>query len=115
LSFQEMMKKKITMPAHLMYDGANDRLFDDFSAVAQRCGVYTAQDYASIMDHLIALWNVERLTGLSCEAQQAQEFVCKLPARFHRLAERTQARARGAVPPRKAFSWIHNKEVDLFM
>ncbi|KAG0628101.1 hypothetical protein M758_1G000400 [Ceratodon purpureus] len=115
LSFQEMMKKKITMPAHLMYDGDNDHLFDDYSSVAQRCGVYTAQDYASIMEHLIDLWNVKSLTGLSSEAQKAQEFVCKLPARIHRLAERTQRRARGEVPRRRAFSWIHNKEVDLFL
>lgn len=51
------------MPAHLMYDGENDRLFDDYASVAQRCGVYTAQDYASIMEHLIAFWDIEHLTG----------------------------------------------------
>jgi acyl-[acyl-carrier-protein] desaturase len=115
LSFQEMMKKKITMPAHLMYDGRNVTLFDDYSSVAQRCGVYTAMDYASIMDHLISFWNVERLTGLSSEAQQAQDFVCRLPARIHRLAERTHSRAKACetTRQRKAFSWIHDKEVDL--
>jgi len=113
LSFQEMMKKKITMPAHLMYDGVNVNLFDDYSSVAQRCGVYTAMDYASIMDHLITFWNVESLTGLSSEAQRAQEFVCGLPARIHRLAERTHSRAAKSETKKKAFSWIHNKEVDL--
>lgn len=113
LSFQDMMKKKITMPAHLMYDGANRSLFDDYASVAQRCGVYTALDYASIMNHLIKVWNVESLTDLSSEAQQAQEFVCQLPARIHRLAERSQSRAKRDSPRRKPFSWIHRREVDL--
>ena len=108
------MKKKITMPAHLMYDGQNVNLFDDYSSVAQRCGVYTAMDYANIIDHLITFWNVERLTGLSSEAQKAQDFVCRLPARIHKLAERTHSRAKACeTRQRKAFSWIRNNEVDL--
>lgn len=112
LSFQEMMRKKITMPAHLMYDGDNVNLFDDYASVAQRCGVYTAQDYASIMEHLIALWEVESLTGLSSDAQKAQDFVCRLPARFRRLAERVEHKSKNA-PLKKPFSWIFNKEVAL--
>lgn len=72
------------------------------------------QDYASIMEHLISFWNIEKLTGLSSEAQQAQDFVCRLPARIHRLAERSRSRnAKGEPPQRKAFTWIHNREVDL--
>lgn len=113
LSFEEMMKKKIIMPAHLMHDGENESLFDDFSSVAQRCGVYTAMDYASIMDHLITIWNVESLTGLSSEAQRAQDFVCGLPDRIRRLAERTQSRAAKRESRKKAFSWIQNREVAL--
>lgn len=76
--------------------------------------VLMVQDYASIMEHLIAFWNIEKLTGLSSEAQQAQDFVCRLPARIHRLAERSQSRStKGEPPQRKAFSWIHNRQVDL--
>ncbi|KAF5742783.1 stearoyl-acyl-carrier protein desaturase [Tripterygium wilfordii] len=44
LAFADMMRKKISMPAHLMYDGRDDNLFERFSAVAQRLGVYTAYD-----------------------------------------------------------------------
>lgn len=113
LPFLEMMKKQITMPAHLMHDGENDSLFDDYAAVAQRCGVYTSVDYARIIDHLISYWNLGTLTGLSSDAQKAQDFLCRLPARIHRLAERSLNRARSEIPPRRTFSWIHNKEVDL--
>ncbi|XVF84260.1 hypothetical protein PTKIN_Ptkin17bG0018900 [Pterospermum kingtungense] len=49
LAFADMMKKKITMPAEFMFDGQDDNLFDHFSAVAQRHGVYTAKDYADIV------------------------------------------------------------------
>lgn len=115
LAFEEMMKKKITMPAHLMFDGKDDKLFDNYASVAQRLGVYTASDYVSIMEHLIKTWKVESLTGLSRDAQRAQDFVCNLPQRFRRLAERAheQNRRRGGPPPLKSFSWVFNKEVEL--
>lgn len=54
LAFEKMMRRQIVMPAHYMDDmehkGRDGRtLFDDYSAVADRAGVYTAFDYASIM------------------------------------------------------------------
>jgi acyl-[acyl-carrier-protein] desaturase len=115
LSFEEMMKKKITMPAHLMFDGEDNKLFENYAAVAQRLGVYTSSDYVEIMEHLIATWKVESLTGLSSDAQRAQDFLCNLPRRFKRLAERSQeqSRKREGPPVRKSFSWIFNKEVEL--
>ncbi|KAL4186524.1 hypothetical protein AMTRI_Chr09g34370 [Amborella trichopoda] len=109
LAFADMMKKKISMPAHLMYDGQDDNLFEHFSSVAQRLGVYTAKDYTDILEFLVNRWNVEKLTGLSGEGQKAQDFVCGLAPRFRRLEERAQSRAKQAttVP----FSWIFNREV----
>ncbi|KAL2318358.1 hypothetical protein Fmac_032234 [Flemingia macrophylla] len=59
-----MMEKKISMPAHLMYDGEDPRLFEHFSAVAQRTSVYTANDYADILEFLIRQWRLEELEGL---------------------------------------------------
>lgn len=59
LAFSDMMRKQIVMPAHLMNDLVHEpkndgrNLFADFSDVAQRLGVYTAQDYAGIMEHLV--------------------------------------------------------------
>ncbi|XP_074320097.1 stearoyl-[acyl-carrier-protein] 9-desaturase, chloroplastic isoform X1 [Silene latifolia] len=111
LGFADMMKKKIAMPAHLMYDGRDDNLFDHFSAVAQRLGVYTARDYADILEFLVGRWQVEKLTGLSSEAQKAQDYVCSLPPRIRRLEERARERAKQA--PTVPFSWIFDRPVQL--
>ncbi|KAL5700942.1 hypothetical protein ACHQM5_026332 [Ranunculus cassubicifolius] len=111
LAFEDMMRKKISMPAHLMYDGEDDSLFDHFSSVAQRLGVYTARHYADILEFLVGRWNVEKLTGLSPEGQNAQEYVCNLAARIRRLEERAQARAKQG--PKIPFSWIFGREVSL--
>ncbi|XP_059633004.1 stearoyl-[acyl-carrier-protein] 9-desaturase, chloroplastic-like [Cornus florida] len=76
VAFADMMKKKITMPAHSMYDGRDFDLFRHFSAVAQRLGVYTAKDYADILECLVDRWNVEKISsGLSGEGRKAQERV----------------------------------------
>ena len=111
LAFADMMKKKISMPAHLMYDGRDDNLFDHFSAVAQRLGVYTARDYADILEFLVGRWEVEKLTGLSSEGQKAQDYVCSLPPRIRRLEERARERAKQA--PSMPFSWIFDRQVKL--
>lgn len=111
MAVADMMKKKISMPAHLMYDGKDDNLFDHFSAVAQRLGVYTAKDYADILEFLVKRWKIENLTGLSGEGHRAQDFVCGLPLRIRRLEERAQGRAKEAsmVP----ISWIFGREVKI--
>ncbi|GAB4825473.1 Stearoyl-[acyl-carrier-protein] 9-desaturase 7, chloroplastic [Ancistrocladus abbreviatus] len=111
VAFADMMKKKISMPAHLMYDGQDDNLFEHFSAVAQRLGIYTAKDYADILEFLVGRWQVEKLTGLSAEGRKAQEYVCTLPPRIRRLQERAQGRAKQA--PTIPFSWIFGRKVRL--
>ncbi|XP_008810268.2 stearoyl-[acyl-carrier-protein] 9-desaturase, chloroplastic-like [Phoenix dactylifera] len=111
IAFADMMKKKISMPAHLMDDGHDDNLFEHFSAVAQRLRVYTAKDYADILDFLVRRWNVEKLTGLSGEGNRVQDFVCTLATRIRRLEERAQERAKRA--PCIPFSWIYGRDVQL--
>uniref|UniRef100_A0A7N0U0N5 Acyl-[acyl-carrier-protein] desaturase n=1 Tax=Kalanchoe fedtschenkoi TaxID=63787 RepID=A0A7N0U0N5_KALFE len=111
LAFADMMRKKISMPAHLMYDGRDDNLFEHFSSVAQRLGVYTAKDYADILEFLVGRWKVETLTGLSGEGQKAQEFVCNLAPRIRKLDERARSRAKEA--PTLPFSWIFDRQVKL--
>ncbi|CAI5512863.1 unnamed protein product [Closterium sp. Naga37s-1] len=113
LAFEDMMKKQIVMPAHLMYDGENDKLFDAFTMVAQRTGVYTANDYVSIIEHLIARWNVEKIEGLDADGRRAQEYVCKLPPRIRKLAERSADKLKKAGPKTGKFSWVFNREVVL--
>ncbi|XP_022728599.1 stearoyl-[acyl-carrier-protein] 9-desaturase, chloroplastic isoform X2 [Durio zibethinus] len=111
VAFADMMRKKITMPAEFIYDGRDDKLFDHFSAVAQRLGVYTAKDYADILEYLVDRWKVQELTGLSADGRKAQDYVCGLPPRIRRLEERAQQRAEQAssIP----FSWIFDREVKL--
>lgn len=113
LAIADMMRKKITMPAHLMYDGCDPRLFEHFSAVAQRLGVYTADDYADILEFLIGRWKLEKLEGLTGEGRRAQDFVCGLAPRIRKLQERADERARKMGPQGARFSWIFNKEVAL--
>lgn len=112
LSLADMMRKKISMPAHLMYDGRDENLFEHFSTVAQRLGVYTAKDYADILEFLVGRWNVEKVTGLSGEGRKAQDYVCGLASRIRKLEERAQARAKqtsSSVP----FSWVFGREIKL--
>ncbi|PIN14137.1 Acyl-[acyl-carrier-protein] desaturase [Handroanthus impetiginosus] len=96
----DMMRKKVKMPAHLMYDGRDPHLFDHFSAVAQRIEVHTADDYADILGFLIRQWRLEKLRGLESEGMK-------------KLQERSEERANKVEPQGLRFSWIFNKEVIL--
>ncbi|WP_162416403.1 acyl-ACP desaturase [Cyclobacterium roseum] len=89
LAFEKMMRKQIVMPAVLMGEGGkNPSLFDQFSAITQKVGIYTGWDYARIIDHLVKLWNVEKVTGLNDVAAKAQEYLAGLASRYSRLADR---------------------------
>jgi acyl-[acyl-carrier-protein] desaturase len=55
--------------------------------VAQRLGVYTADDYANILEFLIGRWGLEKLEGMSGKGRRAQEFVCGLAPRIRKLQE----------------------------
>ncbi|PIQ82417.1 MAG: acyl-ACP desaturase [Candidatus Omnitrophica bacterium CG11_big_fil_rev_8_21_14_0_20_64_10] len=106
VAFAEMMRHVVAMPARRMSDGG-EGLFDRFSAVAQRIGVYTARDYAEIIEHLVGLWNVRALTGLTSAGAEAQEYLGKLADRYRALAERAAARP---LPKRaERFSWLFGR------
>ncbi|WOK96617.1 stearoyl-[acyl-carrier-protein] 9-desaturase, chloroplastic [Canna indica] len=111
LAFAGMMKKKITMPAHFMFDGRDERIFQHFSALAQRLGVYTAKDYADILEFLLARWKIGDLTGLSGEGNKAQDFVCSLGPKVRRIEERARARAKEGST--MSFCWIFDRKVQL--
>lgn len=105
LAFAKMMKKKIVMPARTMEDGQSTDLFNQYSAVAQRVGIYTARDYIEITEHLLRIWDVAHLPGMTGAAAEAQDFVCGLPKRYARLAERKTV----SQPP-VSFTWIHGRK-----
>jgi acyl-[acyl-carrier-protein] desaturase len=88
LAFEKMMKKKITMPALLMDDEKKDSLFDRFSLITEKMGIYTTFDYANIINHLTDKWKIAGITGLKDYAAKAQEYLCTLADRYRRIAER---------------------------
>ena len=90
LAFQHMMKHKIVMPAlHLRESfGTKGSLFNDFSTVAQRIGVYTGFDYIDIVRKLNSAWEIEKITGLTAEAEKARDYLLKLPNRMYKISER---------------------------
>jgi acyl-[acyl-carrier-protein] desaturase len=103
LSFEYMMKKKITMPANLIRESGESigTAFEKFSESAQRIGVYTALDYVDILDKLNTKWEIDKLGNLTDEAEKARDYLLKLPARMTRIAERM------VVPAEeKLFSWV---------
>ena len=106
LAFQHMMKHKIVMPAlHLRESfAAKGSLFNDFSTVAQRVGVYTGFDYIEILKKLNSAWEIERITGLTAEAEKARDYILKLPDRLYRITERI------VIPEtRFQFKWLNPK------
>jgi acyl-[acyl-carrier-protein] desaturase len=90
LAFTDMMKKKITMPAHFLRESGMKMgsVFEEFSNTAQRIGVYTAKDYVDILDKLIKRWEIDKITNLTDEAEKARDYLMKLPERMLRIAER---------------------------
>lgn len=111
--FGDMMRGQIVMPAELMTDGSDPDLYENFSNVAQRLGVYTALDYADIIDHLVKQWDLENLEGLSSSGEKERDYLCKLPTRYRKLAERSMNKAKKATEdeiPMKSFNWIYGRE-----
>lgn len=90
LAFHYMMKQKIVMPAHFLRESGQKigAAFEQFSDSAQRIGVYTAQDYVDILRKLIEKWQIDKITGLTAEAEKARDFLMRLPDRMTRISER---------------------------
>lgn len=90
MAFQQMMKLKITMPAHFLREsgGKIGSAFEEFSNTAQRLGVYTSRDYIDILEKLIIRWEIDKINNLSDEAEKARDYLMKLPSRLSRLSER---------------------------
>lgn len=105
LAFEDMMRKKIVMPAHMLRESGQKagELWTHFSDAAQRCMVYTAQDYIDILKDLLDDWKIEHIDGLNEAAQKAQEYLMKLPARLQRVTDRI------ATPDMEyQFKWVKN-------
>jgi len=103
VAFEDMMRKKIVMPAHYMRELGVEigKTFGHFTDAAQRIGVYTSHDYVDILEDLIKDWKIESVTGLNEAGEKARDYVMALPNRLKRVAERMK-------PPQLEykFRWI---------
>jgi acyl-[acyl-carrier-protein] desaturase len=108
LAFQDMMKRKIVMPAHYLREtgGPISGIFAPFADAAQRIGVYTTKDYIDILKTLLRIWEIDKITGLNDEGAQARDFLMALPKRLERIASRVKV-----SEDRFAFKWDAQVEV----
>lgn len=104
LAFEDMMRKKIVMPAHFLRQQGEKigTTFSHFSDAAQRLGVYTTLDYTDILENLIKEWNIGHMRSLTDAAERARDYLMALPDRFRRVAERTTIKS----PLEYEFNWI---------
>ncbi|SNT04257.1 acyl-[acyl-carrier-protein] desaturase [Ekhidna lutea] len=103
IAFEDMMRKKIVMPAHFLREsgGKIGELFKHFSDAAQRTMVYTTQDYIDILNSLLKEWDIDSIKDLNAKAEEARDFLMALPDRLQRLSERVQ------IPEKQyQFKWI---------
>lgn len=105
LAFEDMMRKKIVMPAHFMRQQGEKigETWAYFSDAAQRLGVYTSWDYAEILDSLIREWKIDSMGNLNDAAEKGRDYLMALPNRFRRISER-------AIPKpalEYKFNWIY--------
>jgi acyl-[acyl-carrier-protein] desaturase len=111
VAFYDMMRSKITMPAMYMREKGKKmgETFKKFADVAERVEVYTKFDYVDILENLLTSWNVSNLKGLSAEAGKAQDYLCSLPARYRKVAERF---AGTMSTEQHSFSWLNVATTD---
>ncbi len=107
IAIGKLIRGMIAMPGKQMFDGKDPDLFDHFSIVAQRSGVYTVHDYADILDHLVTRWDIAG-RPVSGKAAIAQEYLCRQAETYHNKAEQYEHHIN--QKPRIRFSWIHDRE-----
>jgi len=104
IAFEDMMRRKIVMPAHLLRESGMPKgsAFTHFSDAAQRIGVYTTTDYINILLSLIEEWKIDSLRNLNEQGERARDYVLMLPDRLTKIAQRIKPQ-----PANYKFSWIH--------
>jgi|TARA_R100000479_G_scaffold28896_1_gene11172 acyl-[acyl-carrier-protein] desaturase len=108
LAYEDMMKKKIVMPAQFLRESGEGlaSAFENFSNAAQRLGVYTTFDYIDIMEKLNSYWQIDKLNSLTDEAEKARDYLMKLPDRMKRIANRI------SIPQDQTqFKWVENNGI----
>ena len=103
IAFEDMMRKKIVMPAHFLRQSGEKigTTFSHFSDAAQRLGVYTSIDYTQILESLIKDWKIAEIGSINSAAEKARDYIMALPQRFRNVAERGLK-----APIEYEFNWI---------
>jgi acyl-[acyl-carrier-protein] desaturase len=107
LAYRTMLRRLIAMPGARMADGTDPNLFDHYAAITQRTGVYTARDYGAIIRHLNNAWDLGN-RSVSGAAARAQDYLCRQPERYERLADEFASQAE--TQPPAAFSWVFGRK-----
>ena len=84
--------------------------FAEMSEVLGRGGVFGTRHYQSIVEELLAYWDVGSLTGLSPHAQHSQDRLLNLPPRLARMADYAESKAQ---PRPVSFDVIYKRTVEL--
>ena len=105
IAFEDMMRRKIVMPAHFLREMGLKigQTFGHFTDAAQRLGVYTAVDYVEIMQQLIQEWKIDSINDLNEAGEKARDYVMNLPDRLLRVADRMKN-----PTMEYKFSWINS-------
>ncbi|WP_299284620.1 acyl-ACP desaturase [uncultured Mucilaginibacter sp.] len=90
IAFEDMMRKKIVMPAHFLREMGlmAGQTYGHFTDAAQRLGIYTAVDYVEIMKQLLVDWQIEGQRDLNEAGEKARDYLLKLPDRLLKIADR---------------------------
>ncbi len=98
---------RVAMPAKTMSDGVSRKLFQHFSDVGRRIGVYDLRDYADNVEGFIRESSLETMGGLCPDAERNRDEVCMMPERYRRQAEMMDRMRSRAVP----FRWLYDRRV----
>lgn len=101
VAFLDMMKTGITMPL----SAAGKETFEFFSKVTEAIGMYTYNDYIEILEYLLKRWNIDQITGLNEAAERARDYLCRLPERLRKIAERKTPKVLESI--KEPLLWIH--------
>lgn len=107
IAFGDLMRDNVLMPAANMTDDTYTEpptLFEHFAGVASKTRVYTTRDYADILEGLNKTFQIEGFS-VTGAAAKAQDYLCELPKRLRRVAERTKFRIADPV----GFDWIYGR------
>lgn len=109
---EEALNSLLKVTLGFAMPGHNIAGFSDMSEVLMRGGVFGTRHYMSIVEELLAYWEIGSITGLSTHGQNNQERLMKIPARLARMADYAESKSK-AQPRKFSFDVIYNRTLEL--